>query len=74
MSATGLPAFVSVLARPANTLPLMPERAIEQVRETLDAIYRADSARILAMLIRLLGDFNFMGRRPAGARNQASSS
>ena len=36
----------------------MPERAIEQVRESLDAIYRAESGRILATLIRLLGDFD----------------
>jgi RNA polymerase sigma-70 factor (ECF subfamily) len=36
----------------------MPERAIEHVRESLDAIYRAESGRILATLIRLLGDFD----------------
>jgi RNA polymerase sigma-70 factor (ECF subfamily) len=36
----------------------MPEIAIEQVRESLDTIYRADSGRILATLIRLLGDFD----------------
>jgi RNA polymerase sigma-70 factor (ECF subfamily) len=36
----------------------MPDRAIEQVRETLDAIYRAEFGRILATLIRLLGDFD----------------
>jgi RNA polymerase sigma-70 factor, ECF subfamily len=36
----------------------MPERAIEQVRGSLDAIYRAESGRILATLIRLLGDFD----------------
>src|SRR5215472_6887921 len=36
----------------------MPESAIEQVRESLDAIYRAESGRILATLIRLLGDFD----------------
>jgi len=36
----------------------MPERIIEQVRENLDAIYRAESGRILATLIRLLGDFD----------------
>jgi len=36
----------------------MPERTIEQVRESLDAIYRAESGRILATLIRLLGDFD----------------
>lgn len=36
----------------------MSESAIEQVRETLDAIYRAESGRIRATLIRLLGDFD----------------
>ena len=36
----------------------MPERSIEQLRESLDAIYRAESGRILATLIRLLGDFD----------------
>lgn len=36
----------------------MREIAIEQVRENLDAIYRAESGRILATLIRLLGDFD----------------
>ncbi|MGB8353724.1 MAG: sigma-70 family RNA polymerase sigma factor, partial [Chthoniobacteraceae bacterium] len=36
----------------------MPERSIEQVSENLDAIYRAESGRILATLIRLLGDFD----------------
>lgn len=36
----------------------MPESAIEQVRENLEVIYRAESGRILATLIRLLGDFD----------------
>ncbi|MEZ0274331.1 MAG: RNA polymerase sigma factor [Roseimicrobium sp.] len=36
----------------------MQEVAIEQVRETLEAVYRAESGRILATLIRLLGDFD----------------
>ena len=34
------------------------EDAVEQVRETVDAVYRAESRRILATLIRLLGDFD----------------
>src|SRR5882672_6349314 len=42
----------------ANILPFMPDSAIEQVRESLDAIYHAESGRILATLIRLLGDFD----------------
>ena len=33
------------------------EDAVEQVRVTVDAVYRADSRRVLATLIRLLGDF-----------------
>jgi RNA polymerase sigma-70 factor (ECF subfamily) len=36
----------------------MPERSIEQVRVLLDSLYRVDSGRILATLIRLLGDFD----------------
>ncbi len=36
----------------------MRESAIEQVRESVDAIYRAESGRVLATLIRLLGDFD----------------
>lgn len=36
----------------------MSESGVEQVREKLDAIYRAESGRILATLIRLLGDFD----------------
>jgi len=36
----------------------MTENAAERVRESVDAVYRAESRRILATLIRLLGDFN----------------
>ncbi len=36
----------------------MSERSIEQIRELLDSLYRVDSRRILATLIRLLGDFD----------------
>ncbi len=32
--------------------------SIEQIRELLDSLYRVDSGRILATLIRLLGDFD----------------
>jgi RNA polymerase sigma-70 factor (ECF subfamily) len=35
-----------------------PERSTEQVGELLDALYRADSGRILATLVRLLGDLD----------------
>ena len=47
-----------VLAKPANILSWMAESAIEQVRESLDAIYCAEFGRIFATLIRLLGDFD----------------
>src|SRR5947199_6322387 len=36
----------------------MSENSTEQIRELLDSIYRLDSGRILATLIRLLGDFD----------------
>jgi RNA polymerase sigma-70 factor, ECF subfamily len=37
---------------------VMSERSTEQIRELLDSLYRVDSGRILATLIRLLGDFD----------------
>jgi RNA polymerase sigma-70 factor (ECF subfamily) len=36
----------------------MSERSTEQIRQLLDSLYRTDSGRILATLIRLLGDFD----------------
>jgi RNA polymerase sigma-70 factor, ECF subfamily len=36
----------------------MSESSTERIRELLDSLYRADSGRILATLIRLLGDFD----------------
>jgi RNA polymerase sigma-70 factor (ECF subfamily) len=36
---------------------VMTEQTAEQVRENVDAVYRLESRRILATLIRLLGDF-----------------
>ncbi len=36
----------------------MSERSTEQIGALLDSLYRADSGRILATLIRLLGDFD----------------
>jgi RNA polymerase sigma-70 factor (ECF subfamily) len=36
----------------------MPEHSSEQIRERLDAVYRDESRRVLATLIRLLGDFD----------------
>lgn len=35
----------------------MSENPVEQVRETVAAIYGSESRRVLATLIRLLGDF-----------------
>jgi RNA polymerase sigma-70 factor, ECF subfamily len=40
------------------TVVVMSERSNEQIRELLDSLYRVDSGRILATLIRLLGDFD----------------
>jgi RNA polymerase sigma-70 factor (ECF subfamily) len=37
---------------------VMSEQSTDQVRELLDSLYRVDSGRILATLIRLLGDFD----------------
>jgi len=37
---------------------MMSENATERIRKTLDNIYRSESRRILATLIRLLGDFD----------------
>ena len=37
---------------------LSPEQKHDQTREMLDSLYRLDSGRILATLIRLLGDFD----------------
>src|SRR5579859_8026711 len=37
---------------------VMSERSTEQIGELLDSLYRVDSGRILATLIRLLGDFD----------------
>ena len=36
----------------------MTENAAERVRESVDAVYRTESRRVLATLIRLLGDFD----------------
>ena len=35
-----------------------PDQIGEQISELLDSLYRVDSGRILATLIRLLGDFD----------------
>ncbi|HYG64729.1 MAG TPA: RNA polymerase sigma factor [Thermoanaerobaculia bacterium] len=38
--------------------PLMTEDVAEQVRDRVDSVYRTESRRVLATLIRLLGDFD----------------
>jgi RNA polymerase sigma-70 factor (ECF subfamily) len=37
---------------------VVSERSTVQIRELLDSLYRVDSGRILATLIRLLGDID----------------
>jgi RNA polymerase sigma-70 factor (ECF subfamily) len=50
------------MSEPAMPEPAVPDRSAERVREPirelLDSLYRVDSGRILATLIRLLGDFD----------------
>ncbi len=36
----------------------MSERSTEQIREMLDSLYRSESGRVLATLVRLLGDLD----------------
>jgi RNA polymerase sigma-70 factor (ECF subfamily) len=36
----------------------MPDCPAEQVRQALEVLYRSDSGRILATLVRLLGDLD----------------
>ena len=46
----------------------MGEDSVERMRERLDAVYRADSRRVLATLIRLLGDFDLAEEAAVGSR------
>src|SRR5262245_64435146 len=39
-------------------IPLVSESTADQARQAVDAVYRSDSRRVLATLIRLLGDFD----------------
>jgi len=52
-----LPPARLLAPRFANVV-VVSERPTEQIREELDSLYRLDSGRILATLIRLLGDFD----------------
>jgi RNA polymerase sigma-70 factor (ECF subfamily) len=49
---------ISFLSQRFAKVIVMSERSTEQFRTLLDTLYRADSRRILATLIRLLGDFD----------------
>jgi RNA polymerase sigma-70 factor (ECF subfamily) len=51
-------AKVVVMSEPVTSEHSMSERATDQIRELLDSLYRVESGRILATLIRLLGDFD----------------
>ena len=43
----------------SNTVPSRPsENAYERMRATVDAVYRTESRRVFATLVRLLGDFD----------------
>ena len=42
----------------SSSCPSVPPSDNDQIRELLDSLYRVDSGRILATLIRLLGDFD----------------
>jgi RNA polymerase sigma-70 factor, ECF subfamily len=47
-----------VISEPVMSEPVMSETSSERIRELLDSLYRVESGRILATLIRLLGDFD----------------
>ena len=49
---------VAGLLRSSSCPSVPPEQIHKQIRELLDSLYRVDSGRILATLIRLLGDFD----------------
>jgi RNA polymerase sigma-70 factor (ECF subfamily) len=51
-------AKVVVMSERVISEPFMAQSSSEQIRELLDSLYRVDSGRILATLIRLLGDFD----------------
>jgi len=55
----GFPPFVILIrSNWFAKVAVMSERSTEQIHELLDSLYRVDSRRILATLIRLLGDFD----------------
>src|SRR5215471_3241278 len=50
--------FSDVSINPRGQIGAMSETDVEQIHELLDSVYQAESRRILATLIRLLGDFD----------------
>ena len=46
------------MPEPVTSQSVISQLTSEQIRELLDSLYRVDSGRILATLIRLLGDFD----------------
>ena len=52
------PVVVADLVEPWEGAAIMTEQTAEQVREKVGTVYRSESRRILATLIRLLGDFD----------------
>jgi RNA polymerase sigma-70 factor, ECF subfamily len=51
--------FAKVVVMSERVMPEhSPEQTGDQIRDLVDSLYRADSGRILATLIRLLGDFD----------------
>jgi RNA polymerase sigma-70 factor (ECF subfamily) len=51
-------AKVIVMSEEVMSERVVPQLSPEQIRESLDSLYRVESGRILATLIRLLGDFD----------------
>jgi hypothetical protein len=50
--------FATVLLMSEAMSERSPEHIDEQIRELLESLYRVDSGRILATLVRLLGDLD----------------
>jgi len=49
----------AISEQPARQVPdQIPNQVLNRIREEIDTLYRVDSGRILATLIRLLGDFD----------------
>ena len=57
VTSDGIGSESSMSQRPMSQQP-MSQQPTEQIRKLLDSLYRVDSGRILATLIRLLGDFD----------------